>query len=239
MNRYIKAARAWDSVALEHLLASGSYQASYTDQSGRTGLHHVAGQDARKPGRIPTDAVASVDALLDAGADIDAVQEIPETDTEVFLASAVWYAYCRGHNAALAKYLLSLGANPHSCLWAAAWNNDDSFASTLLNHGAEVDPVIFGETPFLHAAKFRRFRAATLLIKNGANVNHADHEGNTALHFAVAKRFPLRQIATLLDFGADPRLHNRQGQSSIALAQSLSRTRLVRLLNDKSRSRTP
>src|SRR5687768_10598905 len=65
----------------------------------------------------------------------------------------------------------------------------------LLRLGAPIDEQAEDETPFLHCWKNRRFKAARLLVANGANVNFQDSRGRTALHFAPTVSHPLRRVA--------------------------------------------
>lgn len=56
-----------------------------------------------------------------------------------------------------------------------------------------------------------------LVEEQGADVNARDHEGNTALHLA-ASRGDLEMIKYLISKGADPKILNREGQSTVDLA---------------------
>ena len=123
MNRFFEAAKTWDLERLEALADQAPTRTQQVDRSGRTPLHCAAARDLRRTTDGPAQSIAVADWLLDHGADIDAVRPIPD-DGEVFPARPVWHAYARGHNLPLVKHLLELGANPDSCLWAVAWNDD-------------------------------------------------------------------------------------------------------------------
>jgi hypothetical protein len=123
----------------------------------------------------------------------------------------------KGRNWTLTKYLLARGADPEHCLWAAAWWEDLPVIELLLKHGAALDPVQEVETPLLHALKNGRYKAARLLLDRGANVNHQDSRGMTALHHLLARQVDARHIALVMKY--DPRgdLTDRQGRSVSAV----------------------
>jgi ankyrin repeat protein len=64
----------------------------------------------------------------------------------------------------------------------------------LLSHGLLVDARDGeGRTPFQRAVTALNWKAMTLLWTNGANVNAADAQGNSALHQLAAQRWDLAQ----------------------------------------------
>ena len=60
--------------------------------------------------------------------------------------------------------------------------------------------------------------ALRLLLKHGADVNAARHDGQTALHFA-AKNGSAKCVRILLDAGADPTSKNAGGDTPLAEAE--------------------
>ena len=230
MNRFIKAAKAWDVAAVGGLLDENPDWSTYTDRGGRTALHYTAARDTRKTQDAPERAVELADMLVARGADIDAVHEIPDDD-ETFPARPVWYAYARGANMPLVRHLLARGANPNSCLWATAWNDDTDATALFLKHGAVPDERFDGETPFLYAYRLKRFAAAEILLAHGADVDAPDADGNTALHLAILKGFSVADTDRLLRAGANPARLNGDGEDAIALAERLRRRGVLKLLN--------
>ena len=230
MNRFIKAAKTWDIDAVAALLDEDPKWRRYVDRGGRTGLHYAAARDTRKTDDPPAKAVALTDLLLEHGADIDAVHEIPD-GSEIFPARPIWYAYARGANMPLVRHLLARGANPNSCLWAAAWNDDAEAARLFLEHGATPDERFDGETPFLYAYRLKRFKAARTLLSFGADIDAPDGNGNTALHLAIMKGFSVADTRLPVESGADPNRRNGDGETAIELAQRLRKRAVLKLLN--------
>jgi ankyrin repeat protein len=72
-----------------------------------------------------------------------------------------------------------------------------------LNEGADVNKIVFGDTPLLCAVSIGLYDIANLLLKQrGINVNFRNRHGNTALH-ASARSGNIPIIYALLDAGAD------------------------------------
>jgi len=70
-------------------------------------------------------------------------------------------------------------------------------------------------TPFLAAWTWKKFGAARLLAKQGADVNFAEPtSGRTALHYGVEKEFDPAQLAWLVDHGASPDIKDKSGVSA-------------------------
>lgn len=229
MNRFIKAAKSWDGQTLARLLDADPAWSRRADRSGRTGLHYVAARDVRRIDDPPAKAIELADLLLHHGADIDAVQEIPD-DGEIFPARPVWHAYARGHNRPLVRYLLAEGAVPDGCLWATAWNDDAEMTGLLLDCGAPPNDRFDGETPFLYAYRLKRFDAARTLLAHGADIDAPDGDRNTALHLAIAKGFTIRDTEFLIAEGADPSRRNGNGEDAYQLADRFRRRGIQRLL---------
>ena len=88
------------------------------------------------------------------------------------------------------------------------------FAKTLLALAlAFAAQTALAETPLINAVRAGSWDKATWLIKNGANVNQADRNGNTPLHWAAALNTKL--IGTLIRQGADFRATNNQGYTPL------------------------
>jgi ankyrin repeat protein len=72
-------------------------------------------------------------------------------------------------------------------------------------------------------------KIATLLIKNGANVNLRTREGSTALHFAAANN-QIEVLKALLATNASINIRNHKGWSAKDEATKAKNTQIVRLL---------
>lgn len=184
-------------------LRSNPEFAEAVDRHGRTGLHLCAAATAASSRKPLAASVATARALLRGGAAIDAVHPIVDGG-ESFPARALWHAVARGHNRSLARFLLQAGANPDWCFWAVVWNDDVVTARMLSAHQANVNLTFQGETPLLYATRLHRTRMIRWLLRNGADPNIADADGETPLMVAVARRRPLAEVEELLRHGADP-----------------------------------
>jgi ankyrin repeat protein len=179
---------------------------AFRDERGRNLLHLCCG--VKPKGRLsPGDSVKTAAVLLDAGLDIDR-EAFSEGNWK---ATPLWYAVGRGENLVLAKYLLERGADPENCLWAAAFRDDVVAIRLLVAGGASLDPVVEDETPFLAAVKVSHFEAAEALLDLGADVDHRDSKGMTALHYMLKKGSPEEHVRMLIRHGARVDLPNREG----------------------------
>lgn len=191
-----EAAKRWDAAKVARLAADAPGLVQATDARGRSALHLCAGQPV-KDALDPADAsIATAMALIQAGADINAVHEIPD-GAEVFAATPLWYAVARGKNLPLVKALLRAGANPDHCLWAAVWANDPGLMDVLLKAGSRTELTFDGETPLIYAARLGRERVIPGLLQAKASVAAKDSKGLTPLDHAIRKRLSDEVIVAL------------------------------------------
>jgi ankyrin repeat protein len=134
--------------------------------------------------------------FLNAGADINAVHQIPD-DKEVFPATPLWYAPARGQNGQLARFLLKAGANPDNCLWTVIWSNEPEFVRLLLDAGSMTELRFDGETPLIYAARLGREKAVLELVAAGADITARDSKGRTAAEHARKKRLSQAVLTAL------------------------------------------
>lgn len=194
----------WRSV--KSALAENPDLLEYRGDKGENLLHLCCGIDLDKRGSSAADSIKTAGVLLDASLDVNR-----EAFTEgEWKATPLWYAVGRGKNLALARYLLERGADPEHCLWAAAYNDSPAVIRLLVRAGARVDPL-GGETPFLFAVKWSRFKGAKALLEAGADVNARDRRGRTALHYVLKKRSDPKHVQMLLEHGARLDLADHDG----------------------------
>jgi len=218
MNKFIKAIKELDIPAIEALLKKEPKWITWAEENGKSGLHYLCGVDISK---TPQKAEVSLDLLklfLKSGMDINSVHQIPD-GCGIFPATPLWYAYTRGRNEQLFNYLLANGANPENCMFAIAWYDDDASAALFKMYGAAIDDGSSGNTPFLGAWNWKRFKVAEWFLKNGADVDFADPKGNTAMFYAVKRKFKPEEIVLLLRYGADFNKGNKEGMSPKRLAE--------------------
>lgn len=204
--------------------------ARYADKIGKTPLHHCAEIDPKKFRLQVNDSIATAKALLDAGADVNAVRVIID-DGEEFLATPLWYAVAWGKNLPLVRLLLESGAHPdNNAMGSAIWDQDLLMAELLRSHGGNLDHKSGGETPLIRTVKAKRLGLLKWLLENGADINAKDSNGYTALHHAAKGSHTLAQVEELLKGGARPNLKAKDGMTPITLAESAGKKRLLELL---------
>jgi ankyrin repeat protein len=188
-----KAALAWDASELAAILKAAPELARATDPRGRTALHLAC---TVKPGKLAlgeADGTKTAAAALEGGCELEAIA-FQEGDWK---ANAVWFAYSRGENLALFKWLLKKGGDPSQSTWACVWRDDDAALRELLKYKPRLDWLAEGETPIFWAARLQRLKTLDLLIKAGANPNIRDVKGRTAVEIARARKLPKGLIARL------------------------------------------
>jgi uncharacterized protein len=156
----------------------------------------------------------SIELLLDRGADPN--------------------AWARG------RTLLPRGAEG-SPVFAAARQGDRQLIKELKRHGANLDAAstergLEGDTPLLWAVRYRQLSAARLLIEAGANVEHRDQSGTTALIEAarLGGREALDLVKMLLSRGADPDARDNKGVSARDVAHEFGAPEMLALINKKA-----
>ena len=172
---------------------------------------------SRKPARAKA-SLSILQLLLEKGMDMNAIHEIRENDG-IFPATPLWYAYARGKNKLVYTWLLENGAKPDNCMFAIAWQNDAAGAELFRKHGAPITDAKGAHSPFLAALNWGKVRVARWFLENGADVNFADQDGNTALHLAVMQKMKPDLIQLLLERDADPQLNNKKGMTPALLAR--------------------
>ena len=100
----------------------------------------------------------------------------------------------------------------------------------VLNHGASVDKVDERNESALHVLcdqKKTRLDIVRLLLKNKANINLVNQDGNTPIHLGIDK---MELLVVLLAHGALVDVPNKRGQTGLSLAAAKGRIDVVKLL---------
>ncbi len=218
MNKFIEAVKNSDLTSIKELLHKNPDWINWSEDNGKNALHYLCGLPVAKDPQKAEICFQILKLLLKSGMNMNAVHKIPDT-CGFFPAAPLWYAYTRGRNEKLFTYLLSRGADPENCMFAIAWNDDVKSAGLFRKHGAEIDKGASGNTPFLAAWNWKRFNVAEWFLKNGADVNFTNQDGNTALLYAVKRKYKIEQVKLLLHFGADFNKENKDGVSPKKLAE--------------------
>lgn len=132
-----------------------------------------------------------------------------------------WNSYLFSNDYTAVKKGISLGADPNvrwrgmTPLYNACRSGWNDVIKLMLDRGADVDAVSYGETPLLKVAnkKVNDVSLARILIDNGADVDVKDAQGNTPLYHAVMNKNKA-MITLLLDNGADMYIKNKRGDTA-------------------------
>lgn len=124
------------------------------------------------------------------------------------------------------KYLIECGANVNACegeswtpLEAAVHENASDIVKMLLDAGANpyVIDSDFGDSLLMQAAEDGNPKCVKLILGLGVDINHRNHDGETALLYAVNRRLP-HIVLDLLRAGANPNIKDNAGTSPLAFA---------------------
>lgn len=138
---------------------------------------------------------------------------------------------------------ICLARNFGSPLHAAAVNGNIDALSTLLAHGASVNPppghALPGkpETPLMSATSPRHIKAMEILINAGADATLVDDQGQNVLHYladsdsymdsSYENSSLLKALKLLISAGADPAHEDRQEITPIEIARKNERHELA------------
>ncbi|QEM09681.1 ankyrin repeat domain-containing protein [Mucilaginibacter rubeus] len=228
MIKFIQHIKDLNVEAVKVMIGKDPRWLTWAEDSGKNALHYLCGVEIAKRPANAEDSLTILKMLLAKGMDINAVHRIKE-ECGFFPATPLWYAYTRGRNELLYKYLLANGADPEHCMYAITWYNDVEAADLFKSYGAQTDNGIGNDTPFMAAYNWKRFEIAEWFLKNGADVNFADKDGNTTLFHAVKRKYKLDQIGLLLKYGADFNIENKDGLSAKKLAQQNNQAGVLKL----------
>lgn len=204
--------------ALRRLLASGASPLRRTAQI-ETPLHIA----------ISAGDETSVDILLAETAVQQTVNDF-RTHQEGFTPLLTAVAL---NHAKVVKRLLALGADPNArdlwqrhSLFIAAELGHLEIARLLIDAGADVEKAptsgLNNETILHRVGGKNSPEMLKILHAAGADMNVTNANGRTPLYFTISQH-DLLQAEALLDLGADPNIHDRQGLRPIDFATSMIR----------------
>jgi len=207
-SRIIERVKALDLPSVKALLNAKRELLHVTDREGRN-LLHIACTVPSANGVTAAAAARVVAFLLDQGLEID-------TPVGRDSCTALFFAVARARSQSVVKLLIKRGAKvtsaPGGGLYAAGWWEDLHILKVLIDAGAPIDTAD-DMTPFLACWCWKKFDAAKLLAVRGANVNHQDAKGRTALHHGVEKEFEPALLRWLVKHGASADIHDHDGIS--------------------------
>lgn len=223
MNKFIKAITALDTATVKEFLKAPKWLA-WSEPTGKNALHYLCGVRTNESQK----ALNILKLLLKSGMDINSVHRIEDKNYDYFPATPLWYAYTRGRNEKLYKYLLKQGADPRHCWWAIPWYDDVAAGKLWLKHGAKIEQRPSLNDLFVGSCQWKKYAFANWVLDQGANVNATGPHGLTALMLAV-KRKNEDAIKWLIDRGADPDKVSDEGMSARMIAEQKGPKRLLNL----------
>jgi ankyrin repeat protein len=136
-----------------------------------------------------------VEAILDAGADINATTEMHQSPLDL--------AQRFGHKR-VAELLRKRGGDPAAklSLHPAIAAGDIKAVRKHVHAGANVNEVVNGELPLCLALQYRHWDVAKYLLKKKCDVTKHQQWDVTPLHLAASHGAPEEILATLMKFGA-------------------------------------
>jgi len=213
MNKYVQAIVSLDVERVKEMLRSQSDWCSWAQPDGKNALHFVCGvpvvvnwnTNANTLGE-PDDAkvvaaLAIAKLVVRSGLDINSVHKVPEKNGAHFPATAVWYAYTRGRNEKLYRWLLKNGASAAHCMSAITWYDDAHAADLFKSYGA-LDSARQLDECLLAAIGWKKLAMIEWLLRNGADANAHDAKGNSALTLATKKKLPAAVVAMMIRHGS-------------------------------------
>ncbi|KAI9314576.1 ankyrin repeat-containing domain protein [Dichotomocladium elegans] len=176
-----------------------------------------------------------VHLLVSSGADVFALNSKKETPLDVCQdpsVAAILKAKIDHVNRLVVQDESGRTALHQAC--AAAETKDERGSSSadavalLLKQGANVNAIADSNawTPLHEAAHGGNFAAAKLLVHHGADIHHADRDGNTALHLASMGGH-VELVEFLLDQGAQLERSNHSGQNAYQVTTCLTTRRIL------------
>ena len=232
MNKFIESVKALELEAVASAIEKDPKWILWSEATGKNGLHYLCGVE---PSSDPEEAEASLKILkllLKNGMDINSVHRIEAKNCDLFPATPLWYAYTRGRNERLYKYLLKQGADPAHCWWAIAWYDDVAAGKLWLQYGAKIDEKPTLNELFLGTFQWKKYNFAEWLLDLGADINYSGPRGLTAIMLSV-KRKDEEAIKFLMKRGADPDKKSDDASTARTIAESKGPKRLLALLDGK------
>jgi ankyrin repeat protein len=160
----------------------------------------------------------AMQTLLDHHAQVNAADDFG--DTALMYTVQGWG---RGGEA-MVKQLLERGAQVNA--------QDDQGATALIWIFDDDEEFRHGITPFSRAGSISGSWKGTvaLLLKYGADVNHAVKGGQTALHYVVDRYVDKAMVGQLLAAGANPNVADARGDTPLSLVKSQDDPAIMALL---------
>lgn len=159
------------------------------------------------------------EVLLDAGADIDALNT---TSHSIGTGTTALGIQLRSGTVEGIRFLLNRGANPNIGLPKfIPYESMDEIVGLLVAHGWNINEDVSDRETLLYeaAAECKSFQVR-ILLNHGADPNVKNRNGRTALHAVAATGFGAETIQPLVDAGADINAVDKNGETALQLAKA-------------------
>ena len=157
MNKFITAVTNFELNAVKEFVKDEKWR-NWSEPTGKNALHYLCAVPSEND--IYGNSVATLKFLLSKGMEIDSVHRIEDKKCDFFPATPLWYAYTRGRNEKLYKYLLKEGADTRHCWWAIAWNDDVAAGKLWMKHGATIDTLPTLDELFFGSVQWKKYKFA-------------------------------------------------------------------------------
>ncbi|WP_405337758.1 ankyrin repeat domain-containing protein [Psychroserpens sp.] len=121
-------------------------------------------------------------------------------------------------------------SNGHLPLTLACYRGNTDVAVFLASKVKNIDGISDYGTPLMAAVYKNRTEIVEHLIKQNANVNFADTNGTTALHYAIFLKNE-SIIKLLVDANADVTFKDNRGNNAINYAAMTQNESIIKLIN--------
>jgi ankyrin repeat protein len=101
-------------------------------------------------------------------------------------------------------------------------SGDAVIAKQLIKAGADVKAVDDGYSVLNIAAQDATSEEVRMLLERGADPNHVELRGNTAIYWA-ALNCDVDKVRVLLKYGADPKITNNAGENALSVVPTSNR----------------
>ena len=169
------------------------------------------------PASYYTCSIQTVQAIIDHGADVNAVNNRGQT--------ALWFA-CKDGQDRFVKTLSDARTDPNindkygdSCLHAVIHGNcSTATIQRIIDRGADVNATNKdGSTPLLLACSTAQAEAVKLFLNAKADPNIPCADGDTSLHASIAADCSIETIQEIIDYGGKVNAVNKRGRTALLL----------------------
>jgi ankyrin repeat protein len=213
----IAAIRSHNDKEASKILRGDRNLAKGVDAGSSTPLHHAAGFGT----------IATVKALLGAGADVNAMNRFGQTPLHWSFSDAAKVALLLDNGAAIDART----NDGRSTLYlTASQRNSDAAMRLLLERGADPNAATMnGRTPIMAAAVGGVVPYMKLLIAKGAKADAVHGTGGTALMEAASSRNP-EAVRLLIEAGVNVNAQTKKRQTALQMAAMYGTEETVKML---------